>query len=208
MHQESFARTSLEVQGLRLLLPMQRVQFQSLVRELGSYMPCGQRTKTFKKRKKKEKQYYNKFNKDILNGPYQEDLKKKKKTVGKIIREGTEMHFNRQGFSQWLFATSKITPVTIIFEAVFGCLKNNNMDIFSRINSIVFFRPTTVFLFFFLQRHSNVCCVGSLAMKGSLSHRGWVPILIQCKGNSNIARYFHISIVSAVVLHHCKLSSV
>ena len=42
-------------------------------------MPCGQRTKTFKKRKKKEKQYYNKFNKDILNGPYQEDLKKKKK---------------------------------------------------------------------------------------------------------------------------------
>ena len=26
--------------------------------------------------------------------------KKKKKTVGKVIREGIEMHFNRQGFSQ------------------------------------------------------------------------------------------------------------
>ena len=44
MHQKSFGRTSLEVQGLRLL-PLQGVQFQSLVWELGSYMPRGQRTK-------------------------------------------------------------------------------------------------------------------------------------------------------------------
>ena len=62
MHQKSFGRTSLEVQGLRLL-PLQGVQFQSLVWELGSYMPRGQRTKALKK--KKEKQYYNKFNKDF-----------------------------------------------------------------------------------------------------------------------------------------------
>ena len=38
--------TSLEVQGLRLHLLMQRVQVQSLVGELSSHMACGQKTKT------------------------------------------------------------------------------------------------------------------------------------------------------------------
>ena len=38
--------TSLLVQWLRLHLPMQGVQVQSLARELGSHIPCGQKTKT------------------------------------------------------------------------------------------------------------------------------------------------------------------
>ena len=38
--------TSLLVQWLRLHLPMQGVQVQSLARELGSHMPCSQKTKT------------------------------------------------------------------------------------------------------------------------------------------------------------------
>ena len=39
--------TSLLVQWLRLHLPMQGVQVQSLARELGSHMPCGRKTKTW-----------------------------------------------------------------------------------------------------------------------------------------------------------------
>ena len=38
--------TSLEVQGLRPHLLMQRVWVQSLVGKLSSHMPCGQKTKT------------------------------------------------------------------------------------------------------------------------------------------------------------------
>ena len=38
--------TSLEVRGLRLRLPIQAVRVQSLVRELGSRMPCSQTPKT------------------------------------------------------------------------------------------------------------------------------------------------------------------
>ena len=37
--------TSLVVQWLRFCLPMQGLQVQSLVRELRSHMPCGQKTK-------------------------------------------------------------------------------------------------------------------------------------------------------------------
>ena len=39
-------KTSLSVQWLRLHLPMQGVQVQSLARELGSHKPCGRKTKT------------------------------------------------------------------------------------------------------------------------------------------------------------------
>ena len=42
----SLLGTSLVVQGLRLCLPMQGVQFPSLVGELRSHMPLGQKTKT------------------------------------------------------------------------------------------------------------------------------------------------------------------
>ena len=38
--------TSLVVQELRLHLPLQGMHVQSLVRELGSHMACGQKTKT------------------------------------------------------------------------------------------------------------------------------------------------------------------
>ena len=48
---------SLVGQRLRLHLPMQEAQVQSLVEELGSHMLCSQ----------KLKQYYNKFNKGLKN---------------------------------------------------------------------------------------------------------------------------------------------
>ena len=59
--------TSLAVQWLRLRLPMQGVQVQSLVRELRSHEKIKHR---------KQKQYYNKFNKDFKSGPHQKKLLK------------------------------------------------------------------------------------------------------------------------------------
>ena len=59
--------TSLAVQWLRLRLPMQGVQVQSLVRELRSHE---------KIKHIKQKQYYNKFNKDFKSGPHQKKLLK------------------------------------------------------------------------------------------------------------------------------------
>ena len=53
--------TSLMVQWLRLSLP---VQVRSLVRELRSHMPCGQKNQNIK-----QKQYCKEFNKDFKNGP-------------------------------------------------------------------------------------------------------------------------------------------
>ena len=53
--------TSLAVQWLRLHLPMQGVWVQSLVTELRSHMPPGQKPK----KHKQQKQYCNKFNKDL-----------------------------------------------------------------------------------------------------------------------------------------------
>lgn len=47
-----------------------------------------------------------------------------------------------------------------------------------------------------------------MATKGSLPGRDRICILIRCKGESNIAHYFHVPVVSAVMLHHCKLSAV
>ena len=52
--------TSPVVQWLRLGLSMQGLQVQSLVKELRSYMPHGQKTQTIK-----QKQYCNKFSKDF-----------------------------------------------------------------------------------------------------------------------------------------------
>ena len=42
---KSYIETSLEVQWLRLSLPMQGVWVQSLARDLRSHMPHGQKTK-------------------------------------------------------------------------------------------------------------------------------------------------------------------
>ena len=57
-----FWGTSLVVQWLRLYLPVLGVQIQSLVRELRSHMPHGQKGK---KEDIKQKQCCNKFNKDF-----------------------------------------------------------------------------------------------------------------------------------------------
>ena len=61
--------TSLVVQWLRLHFTIEGVQVQSLVGELRSHKPLGQKAKT------KQKQYYNKFNKYFKNSPYQKNLK-------------------------------------------------------------------------------------------------------------------------------------
>ena len=50
-------------------LPLQGVWVRSLVRELRSHMPRGQ-----KKQNIKQKQYCNKFNKEFKNGPHQKNL--------------------------------------------------------------------------------------------------------------------------------------
>ena len=61
---------------VKTLPSMQGVQIQSLVGELRSYMPWGQKTKT------KQKQYCNKFNKDFKNGLHQKKNLKKNKSEG------------------------------------------------------------------------------------------------------------------------------
>ena len=58
---------SLMVQLLRHHLPMQGVLVQSLIWELCSHMPCGQK----KPEHKQQKLYCNKFNKDFKNGIHQ-----------------------------------------------------------------------------------------------------------------------------------------
>ena len=60
--------TSLAVQWLRLRLPVQGVWVRSLVRELRSHG---------KIKHIKQKQYYNKFNKDFKSGPHQKKSFKK-----------------------------------------------------------------------------------------------------------------------------------
>ena len=69
--------TSLAVQWLRICLPMQGVWVRSLVGELRSHMPHGQKNQNIK-----QKQYCNKFNKDFKNCPHQKkkNLKKQNKT--------------------------------------------------------------------------------------------------------------------------------
>ena len=57
LKKKRYKRTSLVVQWLRLCLPKRGVEVRSLVRELRSYMTCGQNIK--------QKQHGNKFNKDL-----------------------------------------------------------------------------------------------------------------------------------------------
>ena len=73
--------TPVVVQWLRLHLPMQGVWVQSLVRELRSRLPCGQKTKH-----KKQKHYCNKFNKCNLK-MVRIKKKKKKKSYKKPNRQ-------------------------------------------------------------------------------------------------------------------------
>ena len=65
--------TSLVVQWLRLCLPMQGMRVRSLVGELGSHVPWGQKNQNIKK----QKQCCNKLNKDFRDGPQKKILKKK-----------------------------------------------------------------------------------------------------------------------------------
>ena len=67
------AGTSLAVQWLGLCLPMQVVGVQSLVREVGSHMPHGQKNQGIQ-----QEQYCDKFIGDFKNVPHQKNLKKKK----------------------------------------------------------------------------------------------------------------------------------
>ena len=63
--------TSMEVQWLKIHLPMQGVWVRSLVRKPRSHILLGKKTK----QNIEQKQYCNKFNKAVKNGP---NLKKKK----------------------------------------------------------------------------------------------------------------------------------
>ena len=76
-------KTSLVVPWWRLL-PLQRVWDPSLLGELRSYMPPGQKKK---KQNIKQKQYCNKFNKDFKDGPHQKHLLKKWFCFEKLEKE-------------------------------------------------------------------------------------------------------------------------
>ena len=65
--------TSLVVQWLRLHLLMQGVRVRSLVGELRSHVPHGQKNQNIK-----QKQYCNKFNIVFKIGPHQKKILKKK----------------------------------------------------------------------------------------------------------------------------------
>ena len=75
------------VQWLRLHLPMQGVWVQSLVRELRSRLPCGQKTKH-----KKQKHYCNKFNKCNLKM-----VRIKKKKRKNLTKNQTDKHHPHAG---------------------------------------------------------------------------------------------------------------
>ena len=71
--------TSLVFQWLKLHLPMQKVQVQSLVRALGAHAPCDQKTRNMK-----QKQQHHKLL--TKNSPYQEkeNFGEKKEIIGSI----------------------------------------------------------------------------------------------------------------------------
>ena len=70
LKKNGFLGTSLMVQWLRIRLPMQGTRVQSLVGELRSHMPRGQKSQNIE-----QKQYGNKFNKGFKNGPHHRNLK-------------------------------------------------------------------------------------------------------------------------------------
>ena len=73
IHQEHVLGTSLVVQWLGLCLPLQGVWVPSLVGKLRCHMPHGQKAKQNSRKlfvSIKQKQYCNKFNKDVKNGSH------------------------------------------------------------------------------------------------------------------------------------------
>ena len=72
--------TSFMVQWLKLHLPIQGMHVWFLVRELRSYMPFGQKKKSAKNQKSKQKHYCKKFNKNFKSGPHQKTNKQTNKS--------------------------------------------------------------------------------------------------------------------------------
>ena len=67
----------------------------SLVLVLRSHMPPGKKEKN----KTKQKQYCNKFNKDLKNGPHQKKRRRRKKKSGNGEERGREGWPNSRGFA-------------------------------------------------------------------------------------------------------------
>ena len=70
------------VPWLRLGLSMQRMQVPSLVRELRSHTPHGQKNQNIK-----QKQYCNKLSKDFKNGPHQNKILLKKDAISQYLNQ-------------------------------------------------------------------------------------------------------------------------
>ena len=93
--------TSLMVQWLRLCLPIQGIQVQSLVQDLRSHI--GASTQNIK-----QKQYCNKFNKNFKNGPHQQNLKKKERSFrGSDKRRGNHCEICPESSGQMLTLQGK-----------------------------------------------------------------------------------------------------
>ena len=105
--------TSLVVQSLRLCLLMQEVWVRSLVGELKSPMPLGQET-----RNTEQKQYCNRFKKDVIPSPSPQKKKlKRKKSV------------SFSGFLAYL--QHCVTITTIEFQDIFISQKRNPLAVTS-----------------------------------------------------------------------------
>ena len=80
------------VQWLRIHLPVQGVRVWSLVGELRSHTPCGQKNQSIK-----QKQYYNTLNKDCKNGPHEKKILKKNAVRSVTLSEGDGVGFTTLG---------------------------------------------------------------------------------------------------------------
>lgn len=96
-----------------------------------------------------------------------------------------------------------LSSIVQSFSALQCCFQTQYGD-FPRINNLAFFGISCCFLPPFHSKATATGLCGVVAIPGSLSGREWICILIRCKGESNIAHYFHVPVEAAVVLHHCK----
>lgn len=114
------------------------------------------------------------------------------------------MHLNRKGFTRRFHSQISKLTCSISQSFLITCLwvlkkKINQKIVLGSITQLslgpqCFLPPKTI---------RCVLC-------GAIGHkdRSCVPMWIRGKGESNIAHYFHMPTIAAVVLHHCKLSSV
>ena len=102
------------VQWLTLCLPMEGVWVLSLVRELRSHMPRSQKQTNKQPTPIKQKQYCNKFNKDLKkNGPHQKKILKKNQKKPWI----SSHHF--------LPSKSSTVMATVMIQDVCDIIKDN-----------------------------------------------------------------------------------